>query len=142
VNFMRSQDFNDKPFKEIYRILESLKHVDPAVQNTGLDKIDDRFMRNQTIHESMNYVEQARRFLKGAQHHDSGEAYQMGDDSIDDLQQKLQLLTYAYPEPVREARDQIPGIWMEKRKVYDSLSEDPDNIVDREYNQVLLDLTN
>lgn len=134
------QDFNDKPFEKIYSTLEGLKQVEPEVTNTGIDKIDDRFLRVDTIHEAMNYVEQARRFLKGAQYHDSGEAYQMADDSIDDLQQKLQILTYAYPEPVGEARDQIPDIWTEKRKVYDELTVDPDGIVDREYNQVLLDI--
>ena len=135
-----SEEFKDKPFNKIYRILESIDEKDPETSDTGLERIDDLEKRTETIHNAMNYVEQAKRFLKGARVHGSGEAYQLADDSIDDLQQNLQILSFAYPEPVEKLRPLIPEIWDEKRKVYDSLSIDPEGIVEREYNQVLLNI--
>ncbi|MFB6116386.1 MAG: hypothetical protein ABEK10_02630 [Candidatus Nanosalina sp.] len=134
------EDFNDEPFNRIYRMLESIEESEPLKTDTGIERIDDKERRMETIHNAMNYVEQAKRFLKGAKLHGSGEAYRMADDSIDDLQQNLQILSFAYPEPVEEVKPMIPEIWNEKRKVYDSLSIDPEKIVDREYNQVLINI--
>lgn len=49
-------------------------------------------------------------------------------------------MTPVYPEAISEARETVSELWEEKRKVYDSLSEEQEGIVEREYNNVLLDL--
>jgi len=136
-----TQEFKEKPFNRIYNILEGLEALGPQ-KETGLERLDEEESRCKTIRDSMNYVEQARRFLKGAKIYGSGEAYQLADDSIDDLQQNLQILTAAYPEKLKDVTEYIPRIWEEKRKVYDSISIDPEGIKDREYNKVLLDIRN
>ena len=136
------EDFNDEPFNRIYKILDNIDEKEPCTSDKGLERIDDLDKRTETIHNAMNYVEQAKRFLRGAYVHGSGEAYELADDSIDDLQQNLQILSFPYPEPFEELRDLIPEVWDEKRKVYDSLTIDPERIVDRDYNKVLLDIRN
>lgn len=135
-----TEEFNDEPFDRVHEILDSIEYLEPEVKDLGVERVDDDERRRETVHNAINYVEQARRFLKGAEHHNSGEAYKMGDDSIDDLQQNLQILAIVYPEPIREVKAEISEIWKEKRRVYDSLTIEPERIVDREYNQILLEL--
>lgn len=135
-----TEKFNDDPFDRIHCILDRTEDTEPEVNKIGINRVDRDNRRHETIHNSINYIEQARRFLKGAEAHDSRRAYQMGDDSLDDLQQNLQILVVPYPDQVSEIRDHIPELWEEKRRVYDNLSVDPDGIAERDYNQVLLDL--
>lgn len=132
--------FNHRPFDRIHRILSRTEDKEPLVNKIGVKRVDRENRRHETIHNSINYIEQARKFLRGAEAHDSEIAYELGDDSLDDLQQNMQILVTPYPDEVSEIRKQIPMIWDEKRRIKDNLTEDPRGIAQREYNQVLLDL--
>ena len=135
-----SEDFNHIPFDKIHRILSRTEHKEPIVNKIGVKRVDRKNRRHETINDSINYIEQARKFLRGAEIHDSEHAYKLADDSLDDLQQNLQILVSPYPEEVNEIRELIPILWEEKRRIYDDITEDPEGIADREYNQILLDL--
>jgi len=133
------EGLNDSVFDRIHRILDGTEDLKPKVNKIGVKRVDRENRRHETIHNSINYLEQARRFLKGAEEHDSALAYRLADDSLDDLQQNLQMLATPYPDRVQMVRELIPKIWDQKRRVYEKVSEDVDGIAYREYNKVLLD---
>jgi len=135
-----SEEFNNVPFDRIHHILDRTQHKEPLVNKIGVTRVDRENRRHETIHDSINYLEQARKMLRGAEVYDSEHAYRLADDSLDDLQQNLQILVTPYPDEVAEIRGLIPALWDEKRRIYNNISEDPEGIADREYNQVLLDL--
>lgn len=140
ISVKMPENFNHIPFDRIHRILTRTEDKEPLVNKIGVKRVDRKNRRHETIHESINYIEQARKLLKGAEVHDSEHAYKFAEESIDDLQQNLQMLETPYPEQVDKIRDLIPALWKEKRPINNNLTEDPEGIADREYNQVLLDL--
>lgn len=135
-----TEDFNDAVFDRIHRILDGTEELQPQVNKIGVNRVDRKNRRHETIHNSINYLEQARRLLKGAAQYDSKIAYELADDSLDDLQQNLQLLCTPYPEQVSKIREAIPKLWQQKRKVYETVTEDVEGIPYREYNKVLIDI--
>lgn len=134
-----SQKFNEEPFRRVGHLLDCIDSETSLDREFGIDRLDNDDQRIGTVDNTRNYLEQARRFLKGSEIYDSEKAYQLGEQSIDDMQQNLQILFHAYPEETAEAKKLIPRIWAEKKKVRDSLSSNPDPILDTEYRSVLMD---
>jgi hypothetical protein len=133
-------EFNNRPFDVINQVLDEIMYKQPTVKDLDHEKINKPKQRWDKINETINYLEQGRRFLKGAEAHESGEAYVMADDSLDDFYQNLQLLKAAYPNHIQTIEQHQEEIRNEKQRIYTQLNIDTDDIVNREYNQILQDL--
>lgn len=137
-----TEEINKKPFKHIYEVLDGIDSKEPRNREVSYDLLDNPEKREKILDEAMKYVEQAYRFLEGAKYHDSCEAHFLGNISIDDFQQKLQILTFVYPESIGEAKSFLSDMKKEKQKVSDSLSSEPKEILEAENKGTLQEFYN